>query len=48
MLRQESRRVALILAAEITMIAIGVLAFGWFGIDIVVRALRLTLIGPGV
>lgn len=48
MQRHESRRVALILAAEITMIAAGALALGWFGVDIVVKALRLTLIGTGV
>ena len=48
MQRQENRRIALILAAEITMIAVGVVSMAWLGADIVVRALRMTLIGPGV
>jgi hypothetical protein len=46
--RQENRRIAFILAAEITLIAIGVVSLAWLGADIVVRALRLTLIGPVV
>ncbi len=46
--RQETRRIAFIIAAEITLVAIGVVGLAWFGADIVVRALRLTLIGPGV
>jgi hypothetical protein len=45
MLRQETRRIALVLAAEITLIAIGMAGLAWFGADIVVRALRVTLIG---
>jgi hypothetical protein len=48
MKRQENRRIAFILAAEITMIAAGIASLAWLGADIVVRALRMTLIGPGV
>ena len=47
-MRQESRRIALILAAEVTMIVAGALTIAWFGADLVVRALRVTLIGGGV
>ncbi len=47
-MRQESRRVALILAAEVTMIVLGAVTIAWFGADLVVRALRITLIGTDV
>jgi len=47
-MRQASRRVALILAAEVTMIVVGAVSLAWFGADLVVRALRVTLIGSGV
>lgn len=45
MLRQDKRRLALILAAEVTMIVLGAASMAWLGADIVVRALRITLIG---
>ena len=47
-MRQGSRRIAFILAAEVTMIVIGAVSLAWFGADLVVRALRVTLIGGAV
>ena len=43
--RQDRRRAALILAAEITAIVLGGGSLAYFGADIVVRALRMTLFG---
>jgi len=44
-MRLDRRRIALFLAAEVTMIVLGAAAIVWFGADIVVQALRLALIG---
>lgn len=44
-MRLDRRRIVYLLAAEVTMIVIGAVAIVWFGADIIVRALRLTLIG---
>ncbi len=45
MTRKTKRRVAFLLAAELSMILIGGAGLAWIGADIVVRALRLALIG---
>lgn len=39
---------AILLAAEVSMIVLGCASLVWLGADIVVRALRLTLIGDSV
>jgi hypothetical protein len=39
---------AYLLAAEVSMILIGGASLAWLGADIVVRALRITIIGDAV
>lgn len=48
MRRSERRRLAMLVAAELSFIVIGGVYLAWLGADIIVRALRLTLIGDAV
>jgi hypothetical protein len=48
MTKKTKRRMAYLLAAEVSMIVIGGVGLAWLGADIVVRALRITLIGDSV
>lgn len=48
MRRSDRRRLAMLVAAELSFIVIGGVCLTWLGADIIVRALRLTLIGDAV
>ena len=48
MTKKTKRHMAYLLAAEVSMIVIGGASLAWLGADIVVRALRITLIGESV
>jgi len=42
------RHVAILVAAELSFLVIGGLGLAWLGADIIVRALRITLLGEPV
>lgn len=48
MTRKTKRHMMLLLAAEVSLLVIGGAGLAWLSADIVVRALRFTLIGTSV
>lgn len=48
MTKKTKRHMAFLLAAEVSMLVLGGASLAWLGADIVVRALRITLIGDSV
>ena len=48
MTKKTKRHMAYLLAAEVSMLVVGAASLAWLGADIVVRALRITIIGDSV